>query len=36
MKYHTSLLKGGYLPKPGVALAADETISIRTRCTWII
>jgi hypothetical protein len=30
---HTSLLKGGYLPRPGVAFAAAETISTRTRCT---
>lgn len=29
----TSLLKGGYLPRPGVALAAAETISTSTRCT---
>lgn len=31
----TSLLKGGYLPRPGVAFAAAETISINTRCTCI-
>lgn len=31
----TSLLKGGYLPRPGVAFAAAETISTSTRCTFI-
>lgn len=29
----TSLLKGGYLPRPGVAFAAAETMSTSTRCT---
>lgn len=29
----TSLLKGGYLPRPGVAFAAAETMSTKTRCT---
>ncbi len=27
----TSLLKGGYLPKPAVAFAVADTISTRTR-----
>lgn len=31
----TSLLNGGYLPRPGVPLAAAETISIKTLCTYI-
>lgn len=35
-KAHTSLLNGGYLPRPGVAFAAAETISTRTRCTFLI
>lgn len=34
-KPHTSLLNGGYLPRPGVPLAAAETISIKTLCTYI-
>ena len=29
----TSRLNGGYLPSPGVALAAALTMSINTRCT---
>lgn len=32
----TSLLKGGYLPRPGVAFAAAETMSTKTRCTWFV
>ena len=36
LRYNTSLLNGGYLPKPGVAFAAAETISIRTRCTCLV
>jgi hypothetical protein len=27
-------LKGGYLPRPGVAFAAEDTISTSTRCTY--
>nr|GMD24564.1 hypothetical protein Iba_chr08cCG1810 [Ipomoea batatas] len=30
----TSRLKGGYLPRPGVAFAAAETISTSTRWTY--
>lgn len=30
----TSCLKGGYFPRPGVELAAFETISTSTRCTY--
>jgi hypothetical protein len=30
---NTSLFKGGYLPKPGVADAEEDTISTRMRCT---
>jgi hypothetical protein len=33
IEHCTSLLKGGYLPRPGVAFAEAETISTRTRCT---
>lgn len=36
MKKYTSLLKGGYLPSPGVAFAEAETISTSTRCTYIV
>ena len=36
LRYNTSLLNGGYLPKPGVPFAAAETISIRTRCTCFV
>ena len=31
IKGRTSLLNGGYLPRPGVAAATAETISNRTR-----
>lgn len=32
----TSLLKGAYLPRPGVAFAEVDTISTRTRCTYFL